>query len=283
MRWPGFRKVRRQVCRRVARRLGELGLEDTGAYRHFLENHPEEWEALDLCCRVTISRFFRDREVWRHLQENALPHLAGMARRGDGRLRCWSVGCASGEEPYTLAVIWALALGERFPAVSLEILATDSHPTMLERARRACYPPASLKDAPEEWVGAAFRSVESELCLRRGFREPVELRLSDVRRELPEGTFHLILCRNLVFTYFDLSLQRQVLSELLSRLADGGRLALGGHEALPEGSWPLRPDDPNLPVVRKEGGERPYVRRRTGLGSGSNRRPPGGGSPGCPG
>jgi chemotaxis protein methyltransferase CheR len=253
MRWPGFRRVRRQVCKRVGRRFTELGLEGTDAYRLFLQDHPEEWEVLDSFCRITVSRFFRDREVWRHLQDKVLPHLARTVGRGDGRLRCWSVGCASGEEPYTLALIWALALEDRFPTVSLEILATDAHPTMLERARRACYPTASLREAPKDWVVAAFRSVKSELCFRRAFRERVELRLSDVRHELPEGAFHLILCRNLVFTYFDLSLQQRVLSEILPRLADGGRLVLGGHEALPEGSWPLRPDDWKLPVLRKEG------------------------------
>ena len=80
-----------------------------------------------------------------------------MAGAGDGRLRVWSVGCASGEEPYTLALIWELALGERFPAISVEILATDANPIVLERAARACYPPASLREAPKDWVAAALQ------------------------------------------------------------------------------------------------------------------------------
>jgi chemotaxis protein methyltransferase CheR len=61
LRWQGFRKVRRQVCRRVARRIAELGLADADAYRLYLERNPQEWDALAELCRVTISRFWRDR------------------------------------------------------------------------------------------------------------------------------------------------------------------------------------------------------------------------------
>ncbi len=75
-RWPGFRKVRGQVCKRVGRRLKELGLADLEAYREYLEVHPDEWAILDGFCRITISRFFRDRDVYETLGSDVLPELA---------------------------------------------------------------------------------------------------------------------------------------------------------------------------------------------------------------
>ncbi|MFP3941442.1 MAG: CheR family methyltransferase, partial [Thermoanaerobaculia bacterium] len=102
MRWSGFRKVRRQVCRRITRRMGELGLRSLREYRERLEAEPGEWRELDRLCRVTISRFWRDRGTFRTLEETVLPALAGAAlETGNATLEAWSCGCASGEEAYT--------------------------------------------------------------------------------------------------------------------------------------------------------------------------------------
>ncbi len=107
LRWSGFRRVRRQVCKRLARRLRVLGLDDLSAYQAVLGQDPEEWRRLDQLCRISISRFYRDREVWRRLETELLPTLARQATaRGIRRLRIWSAGCASGEEPYSMALMW---------------------------------------------------------------------------------------------------------------------------------------------------------------------------------
>jgi chemotaxis protein methyltransferase CheR len=76
LRWPGFRKVRRQVCKRLKRRIRELGLGDLAAYRSRLEADPAEWRAFDECCHITISRFFRDRGVFEVLRTYVLPDIA---------------------------------------------------------------------------------------------------------------------------------------------------------------------------------------------------------------
>ena len=83
MRWPGFRKVRRQVCKRVDRRLRRLGLVDVTAYRAYLDDHPDEWSQLDQLCRIPISRFYRDRGVFDLLRDDVLPSLAAAARARD--------------------------------------------------------------------------------------------------------------------------------------------------------------------------------------------------------
>jgi chemotaxis protein methyltransferase CheR len=151
MRWAGFRKVRRQVRKRIGRRLEELGLEDLRAYRDVLARRPGEWEVLEGLCRVTISHFYRDRLVFDLLGRRVLPELASAVRRQGGRLRCWSAGCASGEEPYTVNILWRLGLQSLFPEVELEIVATDTDPALLARAERGCYPASSLRSVPEVW------------------------------------------------------------------------------------------------------------------------------------
>ncbi len=240
-RWPGFRKVRRQVLRRIAKRLSELGLEDLAAYRLYLESHPQEWRRLDSCCRVTISRFYRDRGVWNLLGDEVLPYLAAAAsRRGDSVLRAWSAGCASGEEPYTLGIVWKLAVGSPMP---LQVTATDADAHMLERARRARYPSGTLKELPADWRRQAFvpSGEDGELLLEPACSAEIEWRCEDLRRQMSEGPFDLILCRNLAFTYFDEALQRQILERLVARLVPGGVLVLGAHESLPEQLIGLEP------------------------------------------
>jgi len=232
MRWPGFRRVRGQVCKRLGRRMAELGMRDLAAYRALLETHPEEWRRLDGLCRISISRFYRDRGVWRTLEREILPPLAERARaRGETRVRIWSAGCASGEEPYTLALLFAFdeALSDCRP----EILATDADPQLLERARRACYPETSLRDIPPGWR-AAFERFDDAHCLRADYRGAVRFLDQDIRHAFSESHFDLILCRNLVFTYFETAAQAAIARRLAERLVAGGRLLLGIHESLPE-------------------------------------------------
>jgi chemotaxis protein methyltransferase CheR len=225
LRWEGFRRVRRQVCRRVSRRLGELELRDTAAYRDHLAGDEQEWNVLAAMCRVTISRFWRDRAVFETLRDRILRELGPS-------VAAWSAGCASGEEPYSLV------LAARAASVEIHVLATDVDAVLLERARRACYPESSLRDLPARLRPSAF----DDGCLRSEYRSPVELRRHDVRDEPPSGPFDLVLCRNLVFTYFGEELQREVAARLMHSLRPGGALVVGAHESPPEGielaPWP---------------------------------------------
>jgi chemotaxis protein methyltransferase CheR len=230
MRWEGFRRVRGQVRKRLRRRIEQLDLTGLESYRIRLLDDPGEWNVLDRLCRVTISRFYRDRAVFDRIAADLLP---AMVREGARTVRCWSVGCASGEEPYTLALIRAFDPARRLEGVDLRVLATDADREMLRRAREARYPASSLRDLPEGWADRAFEKVGEEYRLRDEIRRAVEFRSQDVRGETPDDTYHLILCRNLVFTYFDESLQREILERVAARLAPAGFLAIGRHERLP--------------------------------------------------
>jgi chemotaxis protein methyltransferase CheR len=224
LRWQGFRKVRRQVCRRVSRRIAALGLFDADAYRVYLEANEEEWDVLAGLCRVTISRFWRDRAVFEALRDEVLPELGAA-------ISVWSAGCASGEEPYSLVLAAADA------GVEIHVIATDVDPVLLERARSACYQESSLRDLPADLRARAF----DDRRLRPKYREPVDFLRHDVRHGAPRGPFDLVLCRNLVFTYFADGFQRQVGRHLTRSLRVGGALVVGAHEPLPEGLNGLEP------------------------------------------
>jgi chemotaxis protein methyltransferase CheR len=267
MRWEGFRKVRRQVGKRIGRRLRELGLDDLAAYGARLKADPAEWPRLDALCRVTISRFYRDRGVWDSLRARALPDLAREAqRRGDGLLRVWSCGCASGEEPYTVALAWHLEIAPVFSDLRPAILATDIDAALLARGRRAVFTASSIKELPAVWRETAFlplpdraaaadtprASKESAAAspsvregapasrvLRRELRRGVHFVRHDLRHGSPGENFDFILCRNLAFTYFAENRQRLIASALAASLVPGGLLLLAPREILPAESTNL--------------------------------------------
>jgi chemotaxis protein methyltransferase CheR len=222
--------------------MRELGLANTAAYRERLESDRAEWPALAALCTIPISRFYRDREVFDYLGATVLPALAEAARkRGTERLECWSAGCASGEEPYTLALQWRMTLAARFPELGLRVLGTDVDATLLERARAACYRSSSLEDLPAAWREQAFEPRGKLFCLREAFRVGVELERQDLLGEFPQRQFDLILCRNVAFTYFSDDRARAALERLASRLRAGGALVVGVHEHLPASSARFEP------------------------------------------
>ena len=249
MRWPGFRKVRRQVYRRIIGRLEELNLTKPSQYKTYLADNPEEWKTLDSFCHITISRFYRDKSVFHFLQDVVLKELAHEAETN--RLQCWCCGCASGEEPYTLSLIWNQVLKPYFSATDLEIIATDSLDIMLNRALKGRYAKSSIQELPEELLQTGFNRRNKEYILKLQYRDSVRFIKQDVRKRMPGGPFHLILCRYLVFTYFDEKLQAELLEKILSRLVPGGALVLGKFDCLPCKTEKLEPWSEQDRIYRK--------------------------------
>jgi chemotaxis protein methyltransferase CheR len=216
----------------VQRRISALGLIGPDAYQELLERSPAEWSALDALCRIPISRFFRDRQVFERLEHEILPELA----RTQDSLHVLSAGCASGEEPYSLKLLWEFRIRSRFPNVSLRITASDADARLLERARLGCYAPSSLRELPDDLREAAFEPGHGRFRLRAQLREGIEFRCDDLRRVFPLGPFALVLCRNLAFTYFEPALQLETLARIREQLVPGGYLVVGAHESLPAGA-----------------------------------------------
>ncbi|MDH5217974.1 MAG: chemotaxis protein CheR, partial [Gammaproteobacteria bacterium] len=214
-------------------RITTLGLDGVEIYRQYLHDYPKEWQILDQLCRVTVTRFNRDKVVFQRLVEKILPDIIIPALNNNfSVIRVWSAGCASGEEPYTLKLYWEYELAVRFPAIKLNILATDVNKYLLQRAKHACYQYSSIKRLPEEWRERSFIENGNQYCLNPDYQQGIDFRFHDIREPLQEESFHIILCRNLAFTYFDEILRQKVLLFLYDVLRPDGFLILGAHEHL---------------------------------------------------
>jgi chemotaxis protein methyltransferase CheR len=213
LRWDGFRNLRRQVCRRIVARAKELGL-DAAAYRARLESDAEELARLDALCFVTISRFYRDAATFDALRT--------MMQEFTGELRVWSAGCASGEEPYTVAML-AASIGR-----AAEIVATDRDEVVLARAAIGRYGASSLAELPAELRAIGFDGD----AVRPEIRARVRFERADVRSFDPGAPLHVVLCRNAVFTYFDETTQRAFEERVARMLAPGGVLVVGKGESV---------------------------------------------------
>jgi chemotaxis protein methyltransferase CheR len=234
LRWPGFRKVHRQVCKRLRRRLVQLGLETPDQYRDLLETDLAEWHRLDELCHITISCFYRDKHVFDVLGASVLPALGKIASAQSRPVRCWCAGCASGEEVFTLKIMWDLQVEPTVPQTPVEVIGTDVEDIVLQRAQRGCFSEGSLRGMPPHWRERAFTLLDRQYCVRDIHRKGITFVHQDIRTEFPPGAFDLILCRNLVFTYFEPALQRTLLGGMASVLRAGGYFVIGAHEQLPQ-------------------------------------------------
>lgn len=250
--WSGFKRVHAQVCKRLGRRIADLGLPDFAAYRSYLLDRDTEWSFIDAACRITVSRFYRDAKVFEQLAVSALPHLAeaAIARRASV-LRAWSAGCGAGEEPYSLALAWRFGAAASFPNVDLNVVATDVDEAQLMRADGACYRPGTLRELPVEWRDAAFERNGPLWCLRPEYRRGVQFLRQDIRADAPRGPFDLVLCRNLTFTYFDDAQRRNVLEIVTRELSPVGVLVIGRDERLPADAAGFSQFGPEMPIYRR--------------------------------
>lgn len=253
MRWEGYKKVRGQVCAKINKRLKELHMKDYEEYKSYLNKHQEEWTKLDGMMHITISRFFRDKKQWDVLQHNLLPELVKAAKEENRSFLVWSPGCASGEEPYSMAVLWKQAIEPMHPHVEPVIIATDADGHMLKRAEDAKYSKGSLKEMPVEWREKVFKKENGHYHLQHEYQEMVHFEQQDIRKEMPDGPFDIIFCKNLVAMYFNQKVSIKVFQKISDRLRKGGYLFLGNHEEFPlEGVEEIMKYDKGINLYRKE-------------------------------
>lgn len=210
--------------------MQEIGSQTIEDYTQTIERSQEIRLQFVCLMAVSISRFFRDRQLWQSLQARILPVLAGRAET----VRVWSAGCASGEEPYTFRIVWEEMKKrcERLPDFS--ILATDLCPNNLERAKTALYPPSSMREVSEPIRSAYFeKSAGGKFALRSSIKEGIAWRVHDLLSEPPGTAFDLIFLRNNLLTYYQDELKIPAVTKVIDSLAPGGFLIIGGHERMP--------------------------------------------------
>ena len=196
------------LARRIAVRMRACAVHTYDGYLGVLDGSPAELERLHAALTINVTRFYRNPETWNSLA--AL--LPGLLERPGG-VRCWSAGCASGEEAHTLAILLAEAAAVlRRPALvdEVRIDATDIDRDSLDRTRAGRYRAASLVETPPELVRRWFRSDGDWMVVDDRLRALVTVRAHDLTREpAPVGCYDLVTCRNVVI-YFDRAMQERL-------------------------------------------------------------------------
>lgn len=238
-----WRKYRRASRRKVLERVRELGLRGLREYARYLDHHPEEADLLPCLLRVTLSRFFREKEVWHSLERHILPALLNSSR-ASRPLQVLSIGCCNGQEPYSMALLWKSAIQPYFQDARLEISALDVDFECLDRARAGLYSFKTLREVPQHILNAWFHRESSGFYrLDSEVKQMVSFAQSDLLQNNLPANQDLVFCRYLVFTYFQGRRRLESAHRIISSLNPGGLLVLGRKESLE-----LGPENGLIPV-----------------------------------
>jgi chemotaxis protein methyltransferase CheR len=229
LQWKPLRKD--GIKRRLERRITEIGLLSFEQYLQEIDRRPEEEAHLSQILTVTISRFFRDREIFNILETTIISSL--LQERNKKELKIGSIGCASGEEPYSLSLLWKEAFEKDHAEIRLSIIATDTNGSLLERARDGRYKESSLKEVPDGVRRKYFKPEHGIYVLDRRIRESVDFRRHNILRDGPFPETDILFCRNCAFTYFSKESQNDALKRIAGSLKEKGTLVIGKEELLP--------------------------------------------------
>jgi two-component system, chemotaxis family, CheB/CheR fusion protein len=221
---------RSTLMRRIKRRMDAGGLRSIGEYRDHLELEPEEFARLFDSLLINVTGFFRDPPAWEALRDEVLPAL--LAAKGTTRpIRIWSAGCATGEEAYTLAIIFAEALGVEGFSDRVKIYATDLDEDALQQARMGTYTERQVADVPDDLRARYFEPAGTRYAFRRDLRRQVIFGRNDLTRDAPISRVDLLVARNTLM-YFTADTQTNVIKKFHFALSTPGYLFLGKAEML---------------------------------------------------
>ncbi len=218
--------------RRIGVRMRAAGCSDYLEYRRLVRRDREEGGRLINDLTINVTEFFRDEDVYAVIREEVIPRLIRDKRESGTRsLRAWSAGCASGEEPYSLSVLFLDALSRERDAGewALRITATDLDDKAIAKAREGVY--ESVKMPPGLLLDDYFEPREGGLAVKEGVGRPVRFLCLDIMQRPPLRHLDLILCRN-VLIYFEREKQQHILEIFKRCLRPGGFLVLGKSEAI---------------------------------------------------
>jgi len=223
---------RNTMVRRIERRMGVHRIRRIQDYVPFLEANPHEVDLLFKELLIGVTSFFRDPPLWTALGEEVLPAL--FKDRPDGKVfRAWVAGCSTGEEAYSLAMVFREALARVRPALncSLQIFATDLDRDAIAKARRGQFRPGIAADVGEARLDRFFQAEDGGFRVRKEIREMVVFAPQNVIMDPPFTRLDLLFCRNLLI-YLTPELQKKIMRLFHYSLAPGGILCLGTSESV---------------------------------------------------
>ena len=216
------------IERRIERRMVSLKIPEPQDYLDYLKNNNSEVTFLFNDMLIGVTSFFRDARAFDILRTE-LTHYIN--RKEDNVIRIWSVGCSTGEEPYSIAMMLSEILGKRLQDFKIQIFATDIDQRALNYARNAVYPEAALQNVPKSIKNKFFMVANDQFEVIKPIKAMVIFSIQDINRDPPFLRLDLISCRNLMI-YFTLELQRQILPVFHYALNPKGLLMLGQSESI---------------------------------------------------
>ncbi len=217
------------LVRRVQRRMQVLQIRTVPAFISHLEQEPREVKLLFREMLIGVTQFFRDPFAFDALASNVIPKLLANKQGGD-QVRVWVAGCATGEEVYSIAILFKEALGNQVSAPRVQIFGSDIDDRAIARARTGRYR-GPLAGVSAERLARWFTPLEDDYCVSKEVREMCVFSAHSLIKDPPFSKLHLVSCRN-VMIYFDRDLQDRAIRNFHYALAPGGFLFLGASEGV---------------------------------------------------
>jgi two-component system CheB/CheR fusion protein len=226
--FTGYKRL--SLARRTQKRMQALDIETYDAYLDYLESNPDEFVELFNTILINVTGFFRDGEPWEYIRDEIARRIVG-SKPPDETIRVWCPGCASGEDAYTTAIVFAEVLGAEEAARRLKVYATDVDVEALNTGRQAVYTSEDVESVPEEYRHNYFQRDGDRYAFDRELRRNVIFGRHDLVQDAPISRVDLLVCRNTLM-YLNSETQTRVLQHFNFALNDDGYLFLGKSEML---------------------------------------------------
>jgi two-component system CheB/CheR fusion protein len=218
------------ILRRIQRRMRIRGFHLLQEYNQYLMNHPEEITALQKDLLIGVTQFFRDPDAFTILAEKVIPAIFEQ-RSEEKRIRIWIAGCSTGEEVYSLAILFKRHMQEIGEEFEVKIFATDLDKESIQIASKGVYPEIISKSIPLDLLKSYFTPHNDKYHVHKELREMVVFAQHNILKDPPFIQLDLVTCRNMLI-YLKPDMQRKAISLLHFALKSDGFLFLGPSETL---------------------------------------------------
>ncbi len=240
------------IARRLHRRMAAVGARTFQQYLDYVSANPDEYARLATTFLIKVTEFFRDPDLFAYLREQVIPQIVRESESREREIRVWSAGCATGEEAYSIAILFAEVLGDQLPQYNVRVFATDVDGDAVDFARRGTYGRSSVASLPAELLDRHFTRVPDGFEIRKQIRALTVFGQHDLGQRAPFPRIDLAVARN-VLIYFTPELQKRALQLFAFSLREGGFLVLGKAESVTQLGDHFAVENPRLKVYRRHG------------------------------
>lgn len=239
------------IRRRIERRMAIHLLNDVGSYMRFLKENPNEVDALYNDFLISVTNFFRDAAAFDILKEKVITDIVN-SKPQDSVVRIWVPACATGEEAYSIAMIFVEVMEASGKRLTVQIFATDIDKEAIGQARLAIFPESIAADVSAERLRRFFTKEDGFYRLRKPLREMVIFAEQNITKDPPFSRLDMVSCRNMLI-YMEMVLQKQIVPLFYYTLVEGGYLFLGSSESIGTFSDLFSPVSVKWKIFRRKG------------------------------